>query len=459
MRNKRIQIMRIELLVALTLTAGVCFAETTGGRKALVPVPDLAAYRAAWAAERPRLLAETASNRTAVAMVTVRDAEGRPVANESVRLRLVRHAFNFGCNILVLGQLGAKNAAYETAFTNLFNLATTTFCLKVIEKEEGKFLFEDTGTCEWRRPPPDRVLAFCRKNGLRVKGQPLMAGSWHPDWAAKRTPEQCRKMYADYFDRVARRYGDSYTMFDLVNEADCHRAFPLYTKNLTYIDWALETVAEKFPKSCSICINELSEMNSRGAPADRYYQVVKRIHDKGLRLDGVGFQFHLFSDNEFAGVLSGKNWTPQELRATYDRMGALGIPLYITEITIPSTLGGLDLGERLQAEAAENFYRFWFARADFAGITWWNLCDGAAWKNEGSVLSGLVDSDMRRKPVYEMLYRLIRREWTTDVTVKTDANGRASFRGYFGDYEATAADKKSFFSLSRGEKHFDVFFK
>ena len=434
-------------------------AKPDDGPKAPVAVPDLAAYRAQWAAERSRLAAETISNRTDFATIAVRDAAGRPLANARIRLRLARHAFDFGCNCLVLGQLKEKDAAYEAAFTNLFNLATTTFCLGVIEKKEGEFAFEDKGECVWRRPPPDRALAFCRRNNLRVKGQPLMAGSWHPAWARKRSPEECRAMYDDYFSRVAKRYGGSFAMFDVVNEAFLHKGFPLYTKEVEYVDWAFENAQSKFPKSCRLCINEASGVNGTGETADRYYNLVRRIRDKGTRLDGVGFQFHLFSDQALANVLSTKGLTPQKLRTTYDRMATLGVPMYITEITIPSTLGGTGLGEKLQAEVAENFYRFWFAHAGFAGITWWNLCDGAAWKKEGDVLAGLVDADMRRKPVYEALENLIRREWTTDVTVTTDAKGCASFRGYFGDYEATLAGKTASFVLARDAKSISVSFK
>ena len=266
-------------------------------------------------------------------------------------------------------------------------------------------------------------------------------------------------MYDDYFSRVAKRYGESFAMFDVVNEAFLHKAFPLYTKECEYVDWAFENAQSKFPKSCRLCINEASGVNGTGATADRYYNLVRRIRDKGIRLDGVGFQFHLFSDKALADVLSTKNLTPQKLRTTYDRMATLGVPMYLTEITIPSTLGGLSTGEKLQAEVAENFYRLWFAHPGFAGITWWNLCDGAAWKKEGDVLAGLVDADMRRKPVYGALEKLIRREWTTDVTVTTDADGRASFRGYFGDYAATVSGKSVPFVLSRGAKDISISFR
>jgi hypothetical protein len=40
--------------------------------------------------------------------------------------------------------------------------------------------------------------------------------------------------------------------------------------------------------------------------------------------------------------------------------------------------------------------------------------------------------------VYDRLLALIRKEWWTDVAVKTDAKGEASIPAFFGDYEVEA---------------------
>ena len=170
--------------------------------------------------------------------------------------------------------------------------------------------------------------------------------------------------------------------------------------------------------------------------AEGYRGRIRKLKERGIRLDGVGLQFHAFSEKDMARILACKQWTPAGLKKCYDTMWKLGVPMYITEITIPSTLGGTNVGEGLQAEVAENFYRLWFAHPGFSGITWWNLSDGAAGKNEGKVLGGLIDDDMREKPAYQRLYQLIRREWCTRVRLTSGTDGRADFRGFYGRYAA-----------------------
>ena len=48
-------------------------------------------------------------------------------------------------------------------------------------------------------------------------------------------------------------------------------------------------------------------------------------------------------------------------------------------------------------------------------------------------------NDMSRKPAFDVLDRLINREWHTDVQLVSDENGYAYFEGFYGDYEITAA--------------------
>ena len=404
-------------------------------------VQEGSGFFSAWAAERGRIAADIAANRMSDATVTVVDASGKPVADAEVSIEQISHDFKFGSNCLVLGQLKdpEKARAYEAALTNLFNLVTTTSCLGVYEKEPGRFRFEDNGDEDWRRPPMDRIAKWSAEHGIACKGQPLLAGSWHPEWGMTQTVDEAHAMYVDYFMRVAKRYGNRFAMFDVVNEAFCHQKFPLYTNDWSFVDWALDAASKHFPKNVALCINEYSAVNGgirdfRGYwdRSGDYYGLAKRILDRGIRLDGLGFQFHMFTNGEFEELLTLKRWTPSELRRNYDRYASLGVPLYITEVTIPSTYG--ESGRALQAEVAETLYRFWFSQKAFAGITWWNLCDGAAWMKEGDVLAGLLDENMKAKPVYETLCRLIKNEWTTRLKLKTDAQGRVSFRGFHGDY-------------------------
>lgn len=261
------------------------------------------------------------------------------------------------------------------------------------------------------------------------------------------THAQALELYKNYFQKVAERYAKKFAIIDVVNEAFCHKKFPLYSDDLIFVEEAFSLAAPLFPTNVQLCLNEYSAVNEPITDfhgyfdkSGDYYDLAKRLLDKKIHLDALGFQFHIFSNREMTDLLTLKCWTPSALRKTYAKYATLGIPLYITEMTIPSTLGAKGMsGEALQAEVARKFYRFWFSQKALNGVTWWNLCDGAAWKNEGKVLSGLLDADMREKPAYQTLYQLIKREWTTRTGGQTNANGAYTFRGYTGQYLVTVS--------------------
>ena len=408
-------------------------------------------YRRAWAAERPRIEADIDANRKAQLTIRVVDAEGHSVSGVVVRVEQLTHDFRFGCSILALGQLGRDNAAYEDAFAKLFNHATTTFCLGAIEPVKGEVRFAEGSREIWRRPPPDRVLAFCKPRGIACKGQPLLAGSWHPQWAKSMDEKETKKLYADYFRRVAERYGESYQMFDVVNEAYCHTDFRLYEPETHYVDWAFAEAARYFPASCQLTVNEATPVNwwtfspSRWSPqpnicGSRYHRMISRMLGQGIRLDGIGFQLHFFGVRGLKDAICGGGNDIRDWRENYGRFEEFGKPLFITEITVPTVLpeGWTGDGEEVQAEVLSNLYRFYFSLPAFAGITYWNLYDGATYKRTGwdeSVTNaGLLDYAAREKPAYQALYQLINREWKTFARLCTGSDGTVSLRGFRGAY-------------------------
>ena len=196
---------------------------------------------------------------------------------------------------------------------------------------------------------------------------------------------------------MAERYGKSVWCFDVVNEAlDASKRtpdFPLYQRDetLSFVDWAYAEAEKVFPRECILAINmgtSSIDWSRKGRP---YFNLCKRICDKGIRLDAIGFQFHLFNRKTGTRFLQLKHLNPDMLRKSYQKFAELGKPIFITEITIPSTLLPGEAGRDLQAEIAEDLYRFWFSVPQISGVTWWNLCDGAAWGGEDRVKGALLD--------------------------------------------------------------------
>ena len=433
--------MKIKFPVALLCGLAVVPAIAAVTASAVSDSELAAPWRKYWAENRARCIADIEANRKADVSLVMKDASGRILKNAACDVRQVSSDFVFGCNGLCLGQLGPTNAAYEAKLSEFFNLVTTTFCPGIMEPKKGQYRFDANSEEIWRRPPSDRVLDFARAHGMRMKGQPLICDRWHPSWAKSQTKAEAEAYYRDWLRRVAERYGRSVWYFDGVNEAfDTPKRtpdFPLYQgdKALSFVDWAYAEAEKVFPKECMLGINMGIASTDWNLSGKRYFNLCKRICDKGIRLDAIGFQFHLFSREKGERFVRLEHWHPDMLRRSYDEFAKLRKPLFINEITIPSTILPGEAGRDLQGEIAEDLYRFWFSIPQFAGIIWWNLCDGAAWRGEDDVKGALLDEKMGEKPVYKRLRKLMTRDWRTRLSAQTDSGGRLSFRGFRGTYE------------------------
>ena len=418
----------------------------------------LKAYRDRVAALDATFDAGIEKNRKADATIRVVDRDGRPVPGVNLSLNQRTHDFNFGCNGVQIGQKGELNEAYEEEFARLFNLVTTTVCWSVTEVAEGKFRLAERDGDMFRRPPLDRIVAFGRKHGLRVKGQPLMADTWWPDWTS-RDADTLKRQWSAFVRVMGESYADKIDVWDVVNESllcpSRHPDFPLLDEDCSFVDWCFEEIGRVFPERHGVFeLNEASHANW-GKPADTYFGLAKRLLDKGLPVQQIGFQFHMTIGERAIRHLKDENLPLAPVMETYRRFAALGLPLAITEITVPSRLPDFDIeeGEALQAEIARNLYRMWFSLPAIDTITYWNLMDGTHWSKEGDCRGCLLDVNMKEKPIYQALYQLIQRKWKTSLEAQTDAKGEFAFRGFCGEYDLTAESETRRLSRSVGVHH------
>jgi GH35 family endo-1,4-beta-xylanase len=249
-----------------------------------------------------------------------------------------------------------------------------------------------------------------------------------PAWTARTNAEALRQQGAAHMAELAERYGRDIPIWDVVNEEIPRLRHPAEWPAVPtdYLPWCFREAERRFPKETRFLLNDGT--TEAHETTGEYEALLKGLLQERVRIEGVGIQFHVYNR---PAMLAGKSLPPEQLCGVYDRLGKLGLPLYITEITIP---GNNDDGADLQAAIVENLYRLWFSTPRMAGVTWWNLSDGAAFQEENKALGGLLDNDLNPKPAYRALDRLLNQEWKTRLTLKTDSNGRATFRGFHGKY-------------------------
>ena len=89
--------------------------------------------------------------------------------------------------------------------------------------------------------------------------------------------------------------------------------------------------------------------------------------------------------------------------------------------------------EGLQSDYYRDVMIASFSHPNFEAIVQWGLWEKMHWKPAAA----LWRSDWSLKPAGEVFVDLVAKQWWTDKTAKTDADGNCQVRGFLGDYKVT----------------------
>jgi len=168
----------------------------------------------------------------------------------------------------------------------------------------------------------------------------------------------------------------------------------------------------------------------------RFHDLTEELLERGTTIHGLGLQVHEPREEWF---------DPVDVWETLERYSGFGLPLHITEFSPQSGGAGITGGHRTgkwipetQAEYAGIMYRIFFGHPSVVSINWWGFSDANAWLPG----CGFVDDQLRPKPVYHTLQKLIKEEWMTPaIHASTDTRGEFNFRGFHGIYDVVATGK------------------
>lgn len=402
------------------------------------------------------------------------DENGRPLANQPVSIDQQTHDFGFGANIFMLDELenDDDNAKYREAFKKYFNLATVPFYWDGLEPEEGKPRYDKNSPKVWRRPSPDRCIEYCEENGITPKLHCLVYDKFTPDWLPFGDMKEMEKLYKERFRQIAERYSGRLFEVEVVNElleeaGWKHKSVISDKRDIT--EWAFSLARQYFPDD-TLVINEanpiinLAKQDYRNA----YYMLIENALKSGAFIDKIGLQHHIFAgatsknEEEYEKSISGK-WNidmvdPALVFKGLDIMATLGLPLELTEVTIP-TFGDTPEDEELQADLLELFYSVCFSHEAVQDIVYWNVPDGFAFAlggwDENRVRGGLLHHDYTPKKSAERLYKLTHEVWHTKEQLVTDQNGYVDLRGFFGEYTLGINGKTYDFGIHKGDAPID----
>lgn len=362
------------------------------------------------------------------------DENGCPISCDAVEVKQVSHDFKFGANCFMVDELetAEKNAKYEESFAKVFNIATLPFYWDSVEPERGKPRFDKDSPRLYRRPAIDKLIEFCKKNNIEPKGHCLNYEPFVPDWAKELDFAEYKKELENRMKIIAKRYADEIHDFEVMNEILQKKNWETAVRK--DVKWSFNT-ARKYFKNNKLIINEGNNVWDEYLIGNsRYYDLIEENLKNNVPIDGVGIQGHLMWGKP-------ESVNPYNLWSFFEKYEKLGLPLSITEVTIPSVFNNKTDNE-MQAELLESVYSLWFGIKGMEAIIYWNLIDGYAYGAQPGDMSvgenvyrgGLLNFDGSEKLAYKVLDKLINQEWKTNFVGKTN-NGRIVFNGFCGDYE------------------------
>ncbi len=378
--------------------------------------------------------------------------EGAPVNHVHLKAVQTDHDFKHGANIFMLDEMETeeKNRLYRDAFHKVFNLATIPFYWYTLEPEQGKVRFEKGSPKIYRRPSPDLCMDYCREMGIEPKLHCLTYDQFTPLWM----PADAFTVWTlleQRYRQISERYGSSIPMIEVINETLCPVRDTLVShSSVVWNDPLLVErsfkLAEKYFISNKLIINEGTENvwgpNLRLVNRMPYYMQIERAIGKNCRIDGIGMQFHIFGRPEDEKRKCPCLYNPQQLYGIMDQYAQFGLPLQVTEITIPCHTDSKE-DEDLQAEIIKNLYTIWFSHPAMEAVIYWNLVDGYAYNaepgdftaGENITRAGLMRFDMTMKPAYHTIRKLFHETWHTEAELDSGEGNTVEFRAFRGDYD------------------------
>ncbi|WP_437692959.1 endo-1,4-beta-xylanase [Sorangium sp. So ce176] len=231
----------------------------------------------------------------------------------------------------------------------------------------------------------DNIVNWARSNNMKVKGHTLV---WHnqlPGWANSLSgATQVEQAIRRHIENVMGHFKDRIDTWDVVNEAvitnsDTGVGNPRMRPSVffnalgeRFIDLAFQIAREQDPNA-KLYYNDYS-IDALNDKADFVYEMIKGMVERGVPIDGVGFQMHIGPPNNEAGGA--------DVAANLRRFADLGLEVLISEMDINRCSNQVTAEEQL--EYYHDIVEACFVMPECTAITFWGINDGRSWLNSWS---------------------------------------------------------------------------
>lgn len=371
-------------------------------------------------------------------------ADGTPAANQEIKITMKKHKFGFGVAVNVWafnGQIGGMKTAdvekYKQISSKYFNSVT-------VENAMKWHLYDSSF-----RKDPKRIidtLKFYNKKDMLVRGHTLV---WPSIF---RTPKHLQQKFKDDHAFMRKRilehikeeielFRPYVTDWDVTNETAVNRAYMDLMGPEVMLEWY--KYAKELAPDVKLTFNETS-FGSRGLeigsfPEDKLNDKMRGWADYMVQSDSPVTHF---GDQAHSGKVSldykGKTGA-EGLWAYWDYLtDRYNRKLQLTELDVKINNENDPDQVEYQKDVLRDSIIIAFAHPSMDSVTQWGFWEGRHY----APTAALWTKDWKMKPHAQEYIDLVYKTWWTDVTVTTDENGVADFRGFYGKYEIKSADQK-----------------
>ncbi|MEB3309984.1 MAG: endo-1,4-beta-xylanase [Snowella sp.] len=378
--------------------------------------------------------------RTAPLTVRLQDSQGNPIASQSLKIKHLRHLFNFGATYqayLYPANDNESDRRLRENFLRLFNASTVTFYWRSYEPQENQFA----------DAPLLEQIAWLKEHGFYLRGHPLF---WNhnpaclPVWLEGRnvTDQELRSRMDRLLEHLSEVIFPHLDEVDVFNELVHWDSYQHPLTDLLKNQGKIPIVKQYLTRFKKLNPNVKAVINDFVSKPS-YAEMLNEFQAAQVPWDQIGQQAHMFFGN----------WPSQHLTNVIQRLSAIGKSIVFTEV---SSLSGaikedIDFSrtytdwvsdrehEQQQADYLDYFYRLAFSYPQITGIFLWSFSDHGAWLGAPT---GILHQDGRPKPAFTQLDKLINQVWRTNGEYITDSSGYVRIsNAYEGEYQITVSDQ------------------
>jgi len=297
-----------------------------------------------------------------------------------------------------------------------FNGVTPEFELQpsFVAPEEGVFDFDRA----------DRLVDFALQNNMTVRGHSLL---WHeqtPDYFLVGSRDDIRQRLETYIGTVMEHFSGRIHIWDVVNEAvstdlfrgddgvgpDRNTIWYEAVGNADYIDWAFRAARAADPNAL-LFLNDFETEEPR--KAGWFRDIVRRLIERGVPIDGVGHQVHLRLESTAESVLASIDAIQNEFPHLVTHVTEMDISMYTDPGSCYETGTNClpDLGPnpplellRTQAQIYRDIFTGLSQRSFVEYVSLWGVTDGDSAANNNPAVRFnhplLFDRDGEPKPAF-----------------------------------------------------------